>query len=87
MSKVDEFSVARMSSENFTKKLNSYSWNKNDTEPKYSIEPHGKEGNYVLYYGRDMYHHGLNLCTLSDFDKNESDTIKKICDALNDYKK
>lgn len=50
---------------------------------EYSIERHGKD--YALYYGRDDAHHGLNLCTLSDFDVNGEDTRKLIVTALNAY--
>lgn len=55
-------------------------------EPVYSIEPHGKEGNFVLYFGRNSMRHGLNLCTLNDFDKNGEQTRKLIVDALNQFK-
>ncbi|MCK9576854.1 MAG: hypothetical protein M0R51_13195 [Clostridia bacterium] len=66
--------------------LDSYSWDNNDTESKYSIEPHGEEGQYALYYGRDCQHHGARLCNLYDFDMNKDKVIRDICDALNEYK-
>jgi hypothetical protein len=66
--------------------LDSYSWDNNDTESKYSIEPHGEEGQYALYYGRDYQHHGERLCNLYDFDVNKDKVIIDICDALNKYK-
>jgi hypothetical protein len=40
-------------------------------EKVYTIEQHGKDGEYVIYKGRNSNQHGLNLCTLSnisDFD-------------------
>ena len=76
----------RVSTENFIKELDSYQWDKSDTESKYSIEPHGEEGQYTLYYGRDCQHHGARLCNLYDFDMNKDKVIRDICDALNGYK-
>ena len=49
----------------------------------YSIEEHGEEGEYALYFGRSDFSHGLNLCKLSDFDMNGPLTRKQIVDALN----
>jgi hypothetical protein len=54
-------------------------------EGPYSIEPHGKEGNHVLYYQRDNKHHGMNLLTLSDGDLHMEIYLKLIEDALNYY--
>lgn len=50
---------------------------------KYSIEPHGPSGQYVLHFGRNATFHGLNLCTLYDFDRNGEATRKAIVEALN----
>ena len=50
---------------------------------KYSIEKHGPDGQYALYFGRDMNHHGARLCNLYDFDRNENATREAIVDALN----
>jgi hypothetical protein len=52
--------------------------------PKYSIEPHGQPGEYALYFGRDMYRHGANLCKLSEFDAKGEETRKMIVAALNE---
>lgn len=46
----------------------------------YSIEPHD-EG-YALYRGRDMFHHGYNLCNINDFDVNGKNTRATIISAL-----
>lgn len=53
---------------------------------KFSIEPHGQDGQYALYVGRDVSHHGLRLCNLYDFDKNRESTISMIVKALNNNK-
>lgn len=50
----------------------------------YSIQPHGKPGNFVLLLGHDNQHHGYNLCSLSDFDTNGEMTREAIVDGLND---
>lgn len=52
--------------------------------PKYSIEPHGQPGEYALYFGRDMHHHGANLCKLSEFDAKGEESRKMIVAALNE---
>lgn len=49
----------------------------------FSIEPHGPGGQYALYHGRDMHHHGARLCNLYDFDSAGERTRKSIVDALN----
>lgn len=51
---------------------------------KYSIQPHGKPGNFILLLGCDNQHHGYNLCTLSDFDNNGEMTRESIVEGLND---
>jgi len=50
---------------------------------EYSIEPHGPDGHFVLYKGRCMHRHGLNLCRLSEFDYNGELTRAQIVRALN----
>jgi len=52
-------------------------------DKKYSIEKHGD--GYALFKGRSSISHGLNLCTLSDFDHNGAETRKLIESALNSY--
>lgn len=49
----------------------------------FTIEPHGKPGNFALYSGRDNHHHGLRLCNINDLDMNGDKTLKMIEDALN----
>ena len=44
----------------------------------WTIEPHGPEGTYALYSGRDDQHHGLRLCNLSDFDADMERTCRLI---------
>jgi hypothetical protein len=36
-------------------------YSEDNEQRKYSIEPHGEEGKYTLYYGRDCQHHGERL--------------------------
>jgi len=48
----------------------------------FCIEPHGD--GYALYHGRDLNHHGMNLCKLSEFDGNGEFTRTIIVNALND---
>lgn len=49
----------------------------------YSIEPHGEDGKYALYFGRGALSHGLNLCALSDFDFRGEATREMLVEALN----
>lgn len=50
---------------------------------QFSIEQHGPGGQYALYIGRDNFHHGMRLCNLYDFGKNDNATRKAIVEALN----
>lgn len=50
---------------------------------EWSIEPHGAEGTFALYQGRDYGHHGARLCNLSDFDCNGEKTRGLIMSTLN----
>lgn len=50
---------------------------------KFTIEPHGPDGQFALYIGRDNNHHGFRLCNLYDFDMNKKETIDSIVTALN----
>lgn len=50
---------------------------------QYTIEPHGSEGEFALYYGRSAVAHGLRLCQLSDFDRNGERVRYDIKTALN----
>ena len=47
---------------------------------KYTIEKHGD--GYAIYWGRDIYHHGLNLGHLTE---TNDDTIRKIEKGLNTH--
>lgn len=55
-----------------------------DPSAGYSIEQHGPLGQYALYFGRGPTSHGLNLCTLTDFDFGirGEEARKAIVDAL-----
>lgn len=50
---------------------------------RYSIEEHGHDNGYALYFGRCDHKHGYNLCHLSDFDYKGKETREKIVEALN----
>lgn len=52
---------------------------------QFSIESHGQEGHFALYLGRSGMAHGLNLCSLFDFDKNGELTRRAIVEALNKH--
>lgn len=57
--------------------------NKEVKGEEWSIEPHGAEGTFALYQGRDLMHHGARLCNLSDFDCNGEKTRGFIVSTLN----
>jgi hypothetical protein len=83
----DEFNYVDSYFENITKEelvkgLIDCGLNKN---MKFSIEKHCCDEYYVLYYGRDLHHHGYNLCTISDFDNNGESIRALIVNALNNY--
>jgi hypothetical protein len=50
---------------------------------KFTIEPHGAEGQVALYIGRSNNDRGARLCNLYDFDINKKSTIDSIETALN----
>lgn len=52
-------------------------------EEKYTVEAHGPEGEFALYFGRNMARHGYNLAIISRTDER---TNKLIEDALNYYR-
>jgi len=52
-------------------------------DDKYSIEPHGPEGNYAIYLGRCPHKHGARLGNLSDLDMNGDKFIELITHSLN----
>lgn len=53
-----------------------------ELQGKFSIEQQ-PDGTYKLYVDRDGLHHGLWICSLSDFDKNKESTIRTILNCLN----
>ena len=52
-----------------------------DDSKDWTIEPHGPEGQFALYEGRNGHLHGLRLCNLSDFDGNREKTLRAILEG------
>lgn len=48
--------------------------------PKYTIEQHGPQGQFALYFGRNSARHGNRLCNIND----STMDLKIIEDALNE---
>lgn len=43
---------------------------------RYSIEPHGPEGQFALYFGRGFSKHGFRLCNITESDENIRNLIE-----------